>query len=67
MWGHIEASIEPPARTPPNEIVLRLRHPEGKPMQAVTVNGKRHTDFDAKRETITLPRAATPLNVRAEF
>jgi hypothetical protein len=65
--GHIEASIEAPKRTPPNQIVLRLRHPEGKPMRAVTVNGKRHTDFDAKRETVTLPGGTISLNLRADF
>lgn len=37
--GRIEATIEPPERTPPRQIVLRLRHPEGKPIKRVFVNG----------------------------
>ena len=45
--GLIEAAIEPPLRNPPECLVLRLRHPEGKPMRAVTVDGRPHVDFDA--------------------
>ena len=33
--GHIEVTIEPPKRNPPKEIVIRLRHPEGKPIRSV--------------------------------
>lgn len=65
--GVIEARVEPPTRSVPKAIVLRLRHPDGKTLRAVTVNGKRHTDFDPKREIITLPSGSEPLNVRAEF
>jgi hypothetical protein len=65
--GVIEAHIEPPTRTAPKSIVLRLRHPEGKRMRAVTVNGKRHTRFDAQREIITLPSGPGPMSVRAEY
>lgn len=65
--GHIEARIEPPARAQPRAIVLRLRHPEGKPIRSVTVNGGRHTAFDVRRETITLPSGEGTLNVRAEY
>lgn len=65
--GVIEARVEPPTRSVPKAIVLRLRHPDGKVLRAVTVNGKRHTDFDPQRETIMLPPGAGPLSVRAEF
>ncbi len=65
--GYIEAHVEPPARFSGKAIVLRLRHPDGKPMRAVKVNDKTHTDFDARRETITLPSGAQAFNVRAEF
>jgi hypothetical protein len=33
--GSIEVVIEPPKRNPPKEIVIRLRHPEGKPIRSV--------------------------------
>ncbi len=65
--GVIEARIEPPARSTPKAIVLRLRHPDGKPLRAVTVNGQPHTHFDVKRETITLPRGSMPVDLRAEY
>jgi hypothetical protein len=48
-------------------VLLRLRHPDGKPMRAVTVNGQPHAGFDPKRETVTLPASATPLDVRANY
>jgi len=65
--GYIEAQVEAPIRSTPKALVLRLRHPERKPIRSVSVNGKPHTNFDPKRETITLPRGTKPLEVRAEF
>ncbi|HEY9172032.1 MAG TPA: NPCBM/NEW2 domain-containing protein [Verrucomicrobiae bacterium] len=44
--GFIQVQVDPPARERPRQIVLRLRHPEGKPIASVSVNGKRHTAFD---------------------
>lgn len=52
--GRIEAVVIPPARDPWDRLLLRLRHPDGKPLQAVTVNGVPHREFDAARELITL-------------
>ncbi len=65
--GFIEARIEPPARNPPRQIVLRLRHPDARRLTSVTVDGRRHTAFDPERETITLSRLAGPIHIRAEF
>ena len=65
--GVIAARIEPPTHSAPQAIVLRLRHPDGKPMRAVTVNGRPHAAFDAKRETVTLPASTKPVEVRAEY
>ena len=53
--GIINVSIEPPKRNPPKEIIIRLRHPDGKRMRSVTVNGKPHKDFDPAKEIISLP------------
>jgi hypothetical protein len=65
--GCIEATVEPPTRQAPKTLVLRLRHPDGKPMRSVTVNGRRHTGFDAAKETITIaPRVGT-IAVRADY
>ncbi|MCC6820464.1 MAG: NPCBM/NEW2 domain-containing protein [Verrucomicrobia subdivision 3 bacterium] len=65
--GAIEARIEPPTRSTPKAIVLRLRHPEGKRLRTVMVNGQPHNDFDRQKETIrVVPNAVRPITVRAE-
>ena len=64
----IEARIEPPTRSAPKAIVLRLRHPDGKAMRAATVNGQPHTDFDPQQETIRIiPEGTKPISVRASY
>jgi hypothetical protein len=65
--GLIEATIEPPTRNPPHCLVLRLRHPESKPMRAVTVNGRPHTDFDAAAETIRIAPGAATIKVEVAY
>jgi hypothetical protein len=55
--GVIEMTVEPPRRNPPKEIVIRLRHPDGRRMRSVTVNRRPHTEFDPAKETITLSGA----------
>jgi hypothetical protein len=34
---------------------VRFRHPEGKPIQNVNVNGQPFTQFDAQKEWVILP------------
>ncbi len=65
--GFIEASIDPPTRQAPKKIVIRLRHPEGKQIRSVMVNGRKHTSFDPAKETISVKPDGKPLTVRAEF
>ena len=65
--GYIDCIIEPPTRQSPRQIVLRLRHPDGKQMKSVTVNGIPHSDFDPARECIVLDTATKELRVRAEY
>jgi len=66
--GAIEARIEPPARSAPKALVLRLRHPDGKALRAVTVNGQPHREYDAQKETVRLiPDAARPIVLRASY
>ena len=62
--GFIEMTIEPPTRSRPRDLVVRMRHPDGKKMTSVTVNGKAHASFDPERETITLTGS---LPVRVEI
>ena len=52
--GSVEAVIEPPTRNAPTELVIRLRHPGGKRIRSVTVNGSPHTRFDPERSTVTI-------------
>ena len=59
--------IEPLSGKPPERIVIRLRHPEGKPIQSVTVQGMPHTKFDPQKETITVEPANEAIIVRAEY
>ena len=49
--GLVNVTVEPPRRNPPKEIVIRLRHPEGKPIRSVKA-GAVKVSFDA--ETIHL-------------
>ncbi|MGA2867115.1 MAG: NPCBM/NEW2 domain-containing protein [Verrucomicrobiota bacterium] len=65
--GQIEARVELPPRITARKVVLRLRHPEGKPMQSVEVQGKPHRDFDRRKETITLAPAGETIVVRARY
>ena len=65
--GCIDAVIDPPTRDPLTAIVLRLRHPEEKRLQRVTVNGQAHDDFDADREVIRIKPADTRIEVRAFY
>jgi hypothetical protein len=65
--GHIDAVIEPPARTRPKAIVLRLRHPEGKAIKSVSVDGRPHADFDANKETVRLAPADNEVRVEARY
>lgn len=53
--GQITAVLNPPKRNSPKNIYVRLRHPHSKPIQGVTVNGKRYANFDANKEWIILP------------
>jgi hypothetical protein len=65
--GAIEAVVELPKDCTAKKIVLRLRHPDGKPIRSVTVQGQPSTDFDAKKETISFAPAGESVTIRAEY
>jgi hypothetical protein len=44
-----------------------VRHPDGKPIRSVTVNGKPHQDFDPQRESITLAPSREQITVRVDY
>ncbi len=53
--GRIRATVNPPDRNRPRTIYVRLRHPEERPMQGVTLNGAPYDRFDAAQEWVVLP------------
>ncbi len=66
--GRIDAEIQPPLTWAGlHQIVLRIRHPEGKPIRAVSVQGQPHHEFDAAAQTITLKPSSTPISVHVDF
>jgi hypothetical protein len=50
----IVADIEMPTRSQPRAMLVRLRHPEAKPMRAVRVNGRQWKDFDPRKEWVRI-------------
>jgi len=65
--GYIEATVDRPIRKLPKALVVRLRHPDGKQMSRVTVNGRVWTDFDVKRETVRIEHPEGRVTVTAYF
>jgi hypothetical protein len=65
--GYIEAVIELQARKAPAELVLRLRHPQGKGIKRVFVNESHHSKFDSAGGCIFLTPGSDKIIVRAEF
>jgi hypothetical protein len=65
--GFIEALIDSPTRNQLKQLVLRLRHPEGKQMKSVTVNGKDYKDFDPKAEIIRLKPSSERMTIRVNY
>ena len=63
--GFIEAKIDPPTRSSPKKFVIRLRHPEGKPIRSASVNGQGHRDFTA--DCVRLDPSAEPIVIRVGY
>lgn len=56
--GTIRASVQRESREPLSTMLLRLRHPDARPMQRVTVNGEAWMDFDSSREWVRISNPA---------
>ena len=65
--GYIDATIDPPKRSRPKTLVLRIRHPQGKPIKSVLVNGSNHSDFDIKKEIIHLKPIQKKINIKVNY
>lgn len=53
--GRIEARMKLPQREPADVVLLRLRHPEGKEFERVTVNGEGWDKVNRSLELVILP------------
>ena len=51
----------------PKLMVIRLRHPDGKPIKAVTVNGAPHEDFDPRNGCINIAPSAGPVKLHVKY
>ena len=58
--GEITLTLDTPTRQRPDVVLVRLRHPQQKPLQSVTVNAQPWKDFDPAKEWVRLlqPSAA---------
>jgi hypothetical protein len=54
--GEINADIELSDRKHPAALFVRFRHPQAKPVWAVSVDGRPWTDFDVEKEWVRIPR-----------
>ncbi|MGA2531409.1 MAG: hypothetical protein ABSG19_00080 [Candidatus Aminicenantales bacterium] len=64
--GRIDVRLTAPAREAPRNILLRLRHPQEKPIKRVTVDGKPLTSFAGDTVTLASPRGALKIVVEYE-
>jgi hypothetical protein len=62
--GEIRADVRLQGRRPPKALLVRLRHPRGKPLRGATVNGNEWPDVDPAKEWI---RIANPVEERHEI
>jgi len=53
-FGEILANVTLPGQRRPRALIVRLRHPAGKPLRAVMVNGLKWKDFDVQREWVRI-------------
>lgn len=65
--GRIDAVVQLPENCSAGKVILRLRHPDGKPMQSVTIQGRSHPDFNPQNETITFAPVEPTLTLRAQY
>ncbi|MBI3698273.1 MAG: hypothetical protein HY238_25975, partial [Acidobacteria bacterium] len=52
--GRILATVELDDQIRPDSLLLRLRHPQEKPIRAMTVNGRNWADFDTRKEWVRI-------------
>jgi len=65
--GRIVAELRLDLRRRPRRVLVRFRHPEGKPVRSVTVNGRRKQVLDARKGDVQIDGRARNVRVVARF
>jgi hypothetical protein len=65
--GQIKATVKLPSRKMPNEVWLRLRHPQTTAIKTVAVNGKPWSQFDREKELVQLDGLRGKVQVLVEY
>jgi hypothetical protein len=65
--GKITATVEIPARRPPQSVLVRFRHPHAAPLTGVTVNGQPSREFDAGKELVRLTGLSGTVAIQADY
>lgn len=66
--GSVDVEVLPPSPAKGlRRIVVRVNHPEGKRIRAVTLSGRPHTDFNVEAQTVNLPPAGSPLTLHIDY
>jgi hypothetical protein len=65
--GRLLAEVAFAAERRPRTLLVRLRHPEGKLLRSVTVDGRSWSDFDAGKEWVRIPNPAAKHSIVASY
>jgi hypothetical protein len=65
--GFVDATVTFPPDLRAEQVELRIRHPEGKEISTVQVDGKNWDGFDAPTASIVLPVSTGTRHVHAEY
>jgi hypothetical protein len=65
--GCIAIIIDPPKRNPVGKLKIRVPHPDERRIQRVTVDDRKHDDFDSEREMIEIPCPDHEISVEVYF
>jgi len=65
--GSISAELALELRREPETILVRFRHPEARPIRSVSVNGRAHKRFDARRGDVDISGLHGRLTVVANY
>ena len=58
--GEIRAEVDTQFSRNPKTLIVRFRHPQGKPMRSATVNGENWTAIDREKESVIIANPTRP-------